>query len=50
MTLDQLPSRLANASGRELVVDAASEVPLEQVVCALDAARKAHFDEVTLAD
>ena len=50
VTLDELPERLKGASGRRLVLEAAGDVTLEQVVGAMDAARKAHFDEVTLAD
>ena len=50
VTLAELPARLLRAGGRKLVLDAAPEVTLEQLVAAMDAARKAHFDEVTLAD
>lgn len=50
VTLDELPARLAAAQGHELVLAAEPEVTLEQLVSTMDAARKAHFDEVTLAD
>ncbi len=50
LTLDELPSRLARLGGRKLVLEAEPDVTLEQLVATMDAARKAHFDEVTLAD
>jgi biopolymer transport protein ExbD len=50
VTFDELGARLSSVQGRALVLDAARHVTLEQVVSAMDAARKAHFDEVTLAD
>lgn len=50
VTLAELPARLSRVGGRRLVLDAAPDVTLEQVVETMDAARKAHFDEVTLAD
>jgi biopolymer transport protein ExbD len=50
VSLDELTERLSRLNGRSLVLDAEPDVTLEQVVTTMDAARKAHFDEVTLSD
>jgi len=50
VTLEELPAKLAPLGGRRLLLEAERDVTLEQLAATMDAARKAHFDEVTLAD